>query len=595
MAGTGGDIEGVAAWLAKANLMQSGVARSCKTPSQLANELHNGVVLAQIARKLDPSNVSPDKVMGRPSIDYHRRMNVNTFMEAYKRSFNSRVRFTVDDVEMRKNTEQVVSAMHKAAKKIESPPDMMAFTMPKASVFREKTVGNRQNYEMYPTSDSIRSSESIESYYSEITPNDEIHLGEYEHVISVYGDGNFCGTYEDGHVWSKYDCAVEEFLGKNRAFCKVLDLYQNIGKYSTDDDIRHWFLKEDFRKAIDKLRTFHKKLEKELDVVGREGAFYDVIIKNKTNFLQYCHVLVQTENLKTAISMKDTSDTNKQLKIVKAKVGKDLTKLTNFDSLLSLPFQHLLRQYILLEAILKEGQKSEYDLGDDMINGIKAAIDAMTDVNDFVNAHFGDSRYIEDIDKTFQRTSVPDEWRGFDFKLMGGYSKFSQKVQLRILSEPKKFLWCQIFAFEELVLIFEIKDRGDEGEWLNIKQRVKVCDLVRVNLVPHEKVLQVDGGDGDIRVQQSMSFVIKGEAEKLKELEKKFNDLKRPRVSKCCARLGEYTPPEEGPRSMSITEATCNRCHRLLRGRINIGLRCPGCEKDYHKKCFEGKFQFSRL
>ena len=582
MADARGDIEGVAGWLEKANLMQSGVARRCKTPSQLADELHNGVVLAQIARKLDPSNVSPDKVMGRPSIDYHRRMNVNTFMDAYKRSFRSRVRFTVDDVEMRKNTEQVVCAMHKAAKRIEiESPDLKAFAMPKSSVFCEENVVSSQNYELYTTSDTIH----VQSYYSV-----EIDLPEYEHVISVYGDGNVSGventdTYEDGHLLSKYDCAVEEFLGKNRAFCKALDLYQEIGRHSTDDDLRRWFLMEDFSSTIGKLRTFHQKLEKELDVEGRDGAFYDVILRNKTHFLQYCHVLVQTENLKAAISRKDTSDMNGQLSIVKAKVGKDLTKLTNFDSLLSLPFQHLLRQSILLEAILKEGKKDQYDLEDEVLDGIKAAIDAMADVNDFVNAHFGDSLYIDDIDETFKRTKGMDGWRGFDYMLIGGYSKFSQKVQLRMLSDPKTFVWCQIFAFEELVLIFEIVDRGDKGEWLNFKQSVKVCGLVGLT---HKKVLQVDGGGGDLRAQQSMSFAIKGEPEKLKELEQKFRDLMRPRVSKCCVKLGEYARLKEGPRSMSIIEEKCNRCHQLLRGRINLGLRCPGCKKVYHKKCFEG-------
>ena len=592
MADTGGNIKGVAGWLVKANLMQSGVARRCQTPLQLADELHNGVVLAQIARKLDPGNVGPDRVMGRPSIDYHRRLNVSTFVDAYRRVFNIKVRFTVDDVELRQNTEQVVSAIHKVAKRIESP-DLIAFTMPKSRIFRGANAVDREIYEMYPTSDSIKSSESVESYYNEITQNDETHFGEYEHVISVYASGDFCGTYEDGHLWSKYDCAVEEFLGKNRAFCKALNLYQEIGKFSTDNDLRKWFLNEDFSNTIGKLRAFHQKLQEELDEEGREGAFYDVIIKNKTHFLQYCHVLVQTENLKTAIMRKDSSDMKKELSIVKKQVGKDLTRLTNFDSLLSLPFQHLLRQSILLEAILKEGKREEYDFGDDVLNGIKAAVDAMMDVNDFVNAHFGDAMYIDDIEDTFQRTSIPDGWRGFDYKLVGGYSKFSQKVQLRMLNADK-FFWCQIFAFEELVLIFEIDDRGVRGEWLILKQMLKVCDIVATG-VTEMKVLQVDGGDGHAKVKQSKSFVIKGALEKLQELEKKFKDLTRPRISKCCVRLGEYIRPKEGPRSWNIIEEKCNRCQRLLRGRINLGLRCPGCGNFYHKKCFEGKFQFSRF
>ena len=137
----GGDIEGVAAWLARANLMQTSMVCHCKTPSQLANELHNGVILAQLACKLDPNNVGLDKVMGRPSIDLHRRKNVNTFIEAYKRSFKSVVRiakddvgFTADDIESRKNIDKVVTTMHKVAKKIESQ-DLPAFIMPRASIF----------------------------------------------------------------------------------------------------------------------------------------------------------------------------------------------------------------------------------------------------------------------------------------------------------------------------------------------------------------------------------------------------------------------------------------------------------------------------
>ena len=608
MADGGGTIEGVADWLVKANLMQSGVASTCKTPSQLARELHNGVVLAQIARKLDPSNVHVHKVMGRPSIDLHRRMNVTTFMQAYKRSLRSKVKFTVDDVESRKNTEQVVSAMHKVAKKIESP-DLTAFTMPKSSVFREENVADGQNnYEMYPTCDIIQSSDTIESYYADNTTNDTIQLDDcYDQVTSIYGGGKFNGdgntqTYEDGQPLTPYDSAIEEFLDKNRSFCKALDLYQEIGKNSADDDLRKLFLNEDFSMTISKLREFHKRLEKELDEVGHDGAFYDVVIKNKTHFLQYCHVLVQTENVKAAILRKDTSFMNEQLSIVKEKVGKEFTKLTNFDSLLTLPFQHLLRQSILLDRILKEGRKDEwYRPEEHVLEGIEAAIDSMKDVNDFVNAHVGDSQYIDDIDETFQNTKGMDTWisKGLDYKLMGGYNKFSERVQLRMLSEKPadKFFSCQIFAFEELVLIFKIEKHDDEGEWLNYKHSAKVSDLVAVSLVPHKKVevLQVDGGDGHAKVKQIMSFAIKGEKEKLKQLEEKFKDLMRTRVSECCGRLGVYARIKDGPRSMSTVEVNCNRCHRLLGGRINLGLRCPGCQKVYHKKCFEGKFELSKL
>ena len=157
----------------------------------------------------------------------------------------------------------------------------------------------------------------------------------------------------------------------------------------------------------------------------------------------------------------------------------------------------------------------------------------------------------------------------------------------------KKFLSCQIFAFEELFLIFDIiKDRGGEGEWLDLKHCIKVCDFVHVTMIPQEKVLRVTGGDGEFRVKDSMSFEIKEDKrmpEKLEKLQKNFKDLIRPRVSECCERKGEYATIVGGPRSTSIVEEECGRCYQLLHGRINLGLRCPGCKKVYHKKCFEGK------
>lgn len=553
MADKGGGIEGVAAWLAKANLMQRGVADRCKTPSQLANELHNGVILVKLACKLDPNNVGPDKVMGRPSIEYHRRLNVNTFIEAYKRSFKSRFRiamvdvgFTPDDIENSKNIEQVVTAMHKVAKKIESQ-ELPAFIMPNASIFRKET----EKRHMDPTSDS----------------NCYGRLYSYGRLYRLYS------PYEEDPM-TKYDYAIEEFLDKNDEFCKALDFYQEIGKHSTDDDLRKWFLDEDFSNTIDNLRSFHQKLDKELAEETKDGMFYDVIIRNKTNFLQYCHVLVRTENVKALIMRKDPFHTRDQLSLVKEKVGRFLTAWTNFDSLLTLPFQHLTRQVILLEAILKEGEQAEVDF--DVVNGIQNAVDAMKDVSDFVSAYFEDSMYIDDMDDTFKHTMGMDVWQGVDYKLIFGYNKFAHIVQLRMLSDADKFCWCQIFAFEQLVLIFEIVDRGDRGEWLNFKQSVKVCNLNGVNMVS-SNLLHVND-----------SFVITGEPKRLKEIETQFFDLMRPLKSICCGDICDYVLPKEGPRSSTITIEYCNECGRLLRGRINLGLRCLGCRKLYHKDCFEG-------
>ena len=72
-------------------------------------------------------------------------------------------------------------------------------------------------------------------------------LANYESVISVFGHGD---QYEAGPPLTKYHFRVEEFLEANRRFCKALDLYEGIGKNSTDDDLRRWFLREDFKKTI---------------------------------------------------------------------------------------------------------------------------------------------------------------------------------------------------------------------------------------------------------------------------------------------------------------------------------------------------------
>ena len=514
-------------------------------------------------------------------------------------------------------------------------------------------------------------------------------LVHYENVISVFSRGSAYRAaandhhaenadlgYEAGPPLTNYHCAVEEFLEKNRAFRKALDLYEVIGQSSTDDDLRRWFLQEDFKKAIGKLREFHQSLEKELDMEGHDGPFYDVIIKNKSNFLQYCHVVVQTHNLNEKILRKDASMMRKQLKMVKPimvlrnqppgsfflsamdlygfcfihwiqqdktvnmikvikvkdglikegskkvyktmedviedkrdklnnEVGRDFAnKLSNFDSLLALPFQHLTRQELLLQEILKEGKRDTTGLQDDVLNGIEAARDSMRDVNSFVNAYLDDSQYMEDIDDAFKHIFPTTGSQGDDYKLMGGYKKFSKNVHLRLMSDGDKFSRCLIFAFEEHVLILNRK----ESDRLNLQLCVKVCNLDDVKLVPFKKlftlsslvqgkslgILQVNGGDGQFghaRAKQSMSFEIKGELKALEELEKKFKDLMRPNVSKCCGELGEYAKPKLGPRSMLIEEEMCTLCHGLLQGRINLGLRCPSCKRIYHKGCYEGELQ----
>ena len=81
------------------------------------------------------------------------------------------------------------------------------------------------------------------------------------------------------------------------------------------------FLFDDFNYLIRKLRKFHQKLQAELEAAGINGAWHGVIVGNKTNFLQYCNVVLVAHNVTELILSKPQEILDEQLKIVREKSG----------------------------------------------------------------------------------------------------------------------------------------------------------------------------------------------------------------------------------------------------------------------------------
>jgi hypothetical protein len=79
-------MEGVCDWLRRLEVMSEAAATTVKTAHMLAEELQNGVILAQVGIKLHPS-YTKSSVVGRPSFDVDRRRNVKIFLDCYGKKF----------------------------------------------------------------------------------------------------------------------------------------------------------------------------------------------------------------------------------------------------------------------------------------------------------------------------------------------------------------------------------------------------------------------------------------------------------------------------------------------------------------------------
>ena len=228
-------MEAVAKWLAMMGAMSGAAAADCRTCAQLAAELHNGVALATVALKLwgRPSNnliraynmvFKPqsdadgaaerqsggghrrNEVIMRPSLDVHRRANVRRFVAAYDAAFKpfKSAKFNCDDVEMRRNTGQVVAALHHVAKALEGRLKIRPFTMPKPKAF--ECSGRRVSRVYQSAYDAPKNFEDI------LGMRDASNLKFYRDLYN-------CGRLDEGDVPggdSGYARAVRELFAKNR-------------------------------------------------------------------------------------------------------------------------------------------------------------------------------------------------------------------------------------------------------------------------------------------------------------------------------------------------------------------------------------------
>ena len=113
------------------------------------------------------------------------------------------------------------------------------------------------------------------------------------------------------------------------------------GQSISESDV-YRFLFDDFNYIIRKLRKFHQKLQADLETAGINGAWYGVLVSNKTNFLQYCNVVLVAQNVTELILSKPQEILDEQLKIVRQKSGVDGDGgVVSFNALLSYPFVHL--------------------------------------------------------------------------------------------------------------------------------------------------------------------------------------------------------------------------------------------------------------
>ncbi len=219
-----------------------------------------------------------------------------------------------------------------------------------------------------------------------------------------------------------------------------------------------------------------------------------MLIQNKENFLQYGKVVMVTENVKIALLETLTNEElRRQMSIVTSKVvrekildGPPPENCVTFDSLLSYPFQHLLRIKLILERIQKEGRREVVD--DEMTRGVERAIDAMADVGDYVNSYFKDWEYIVRIEEALKNVCNAPGWPAFDFRFHCGLNVLSTKVDLRVLTDTDKFRPCQLLIFQGMVMICTIEESSTLGEVHHFKLWILKDNLVDIQVTTFKYV-----------------------------------------------------------------------------------------------------------
>jgi hypothetical protein len=179
------------------------------------------------------------------------------------------------DVERRQKTEQIVDALHNAAKELENSKLLKAFKKPKPDAYTNVGADNGI-YAAFPSPYACfltfgqKVAEDVEPSAGANAKESVTKNYDYYYSSDVDDDT----YYEEHPMDSHFDRAIDELINTNAKFINALTLYEHIGQFATDARVQRHFLSREFTMAIESLSAFHQQLQLEFERERINGAVF---------------------------------------------------------------------------------------------------------------------------------------------------------------------------------------------------------------------------------------------------------------------------------------------------------------------------------
>ena len=453
---------------------------------------------------------------------------------------------------------------------------------------------------------------SNSGYSNKETDNTEISViydnqGEYDYLVQ--------NKLEENENPTSLECVIsQDLINLNDRYLNncLLNLQENFVQKTQNKLLKTKFFPE---LQLEKLIEIHTKLQEELKVVLYDyKQVFKFFQNHEEEFLTYCDVIPKTRQLMEFIKTKIESNKEIREEVDKlteesfhSKWNKDAQDLIG-ELLYRIP-EAMMRYPFVLGEIAKEARKEDF----------------ITIEKEAQKAHEMMLKIMKHVDKCSKDNTNIETVRKFEIswncvgklKNKGLLLREVSDVGIRMKNNSKRKFQCWILVFEEILVVFEVKEKinyqykkdGKEielgffsGEPIieNISmeyhffQKFKIANFSEINPIENGNNLEMITYEKGILEDPSRSFEILFSS---KEGRQEFTVFLEEQKSK----LEKFVNVNSGSKHVNhdfeiyqndYLEAPkmyqkCFECRDFLGGIVITAIYCNTCEQYFHLPCFE--------
>lgn len=577
-----GKMEDLLDWLSRTRVISDSqrdkIYNAESPPQKLLDQLRNGLILVQLAQNLD-KNLPKDTINVRPTTEILKESNFKNFLKACKsrripvpkplKSFQGLDLQNFDHIsEILYNVSKEIGRIDPKVKPLEYIP----------KIDQTQTAGLSQPDDIYESPYKVTVTSDVEAYY-----------GNIEKVIKR--DASKTGV----------ENAFDELLAVESLYLTRLEVLSKVSDHFCNQELKGWFM--DITHWALLLHRHHSEFKKRLDET-LINTFCGLFSDYKPGFTYYGPLIIECERVKHKLkSMADLtpSDVRKTIEDAQKMLKKSEIphhKILSSDELLSAPVVHIMRYLLMLKKFRDEAQKQQFDL-----MGLNQAIDAMQDINNFVDVYKHDTDNMEATRLAMKSIHFP---QGKGYKKNGnpvelhrdfGRLMLDGRMQIAQNTSGKSAKVKYVMGFEFVIFVMSIPFSVAWKDMELTHEKSIYTKEIRSIEDDEKSLIRIFMQDGDnsfsiVETNQAKRLSIKNLLEKLCPKQSLVHQCGTNKHTRAPPRLVLGKDPDRTDLKSWLAFCHSPTCGRLLIGRITIGVQCCNCKKFYHEHCYyEGKPQ----